>query len=438
MSNRTAKVYALPYAATSGGSPVAAAGTVTFAGTITASGTAYLTVCGEEMSFAYTTNTTVTQIAAGFKALINARAHLPVTADNTAGVLTITAKILGQSQGDGTVGVIRYRSSATAGTGLTATDSGAALGLGTGTAGADGTTTENAGLVSALANIDTARFHYMGFSVWDTTDTAAIETHVAAKSEPNPGLRCVSVSAYTDTLSNCATIAVARNFERHHIVWQKNSEHDTAELAANVVAILQKHEEVDSAFAGFDSYRRSDWGILAAYDRADWPSSDDIDDAVTDGIIPVSSDQAGSSVAMMVNTRSKNSAGTEDDFRATERHRVAVMDDFVDTVLVQHANQWTSKGFKLRDDQRNLDGSINVNQKRGANVLTPSTYQAWFLRRIQDFVDAERFQDAAEWKASTRINIDPQNSSRLEVGTSGRVIDIHHQTTFRTAETNPG
>lgn len=435
------KVYALPYAASSGGSPVAAAGTLTIAvTTITAQGQVRVTVCGEQVTSLFTTSSTATTIAADLRDKINAKVWLPVTASASSGVITLTAKIAGASQGDGTVGVIRYRVDYDPGKGVTASTSGAALGLGTGTAGVDGSTTELSNLTSALANITSTRLYYMGFSVWDSTSLTTIKTHVVNKNAPSPGLNCRAFTGYTSTLSAVLTIANNKNTELIHIMWQKNSEHDTAELAAQLIAITQRGEQLDSAYPGFDSYSGAGWLLLPAYAQADWPSEQDKNDAVTGGVCCVTSNTVNANLVMHVTTRSKDSTGAINDFRATETHRVSVMHDFRDDTILNHYLTFTSKGFKLQPDPLLPDGTVDVNQVLllPANVMCPYKYRPWFIDRLQRFRDAGKFQGLADWIASTRINVDPQNSSRLEVGTSGRTIDIMHQTSFRVVEASPG
>ncbi|HEY3495281.1 MAG TPA: hypothetical protein VGK73_11370, partial [Polyangiaceae bacterium] len=161
-ANKFAKVFYLCVALTSGGSPVAAAVTVTFTNTPTARGIARVYVCGEPCEYSYDngTNDTVTTIAAGIKAAVNAKRHLPVTADNASGVLTITAKHVGTSSGDGTSGAIRVHSEVTPGTAVAVADQAAALGLGAATDGAEGTTTQAAALTTALATIENVSDYY--------------------------------------------------------------------------------------------------------------------------------------------------------------------------------------------------------------------------------------------------------------------------------------
>ena len=440
-ANPNGRVYAVPYAASSGGSPVAATGTITWATTPTASGQTRVTVCGEQVSATFTTSSTVTTIAADIRDKINAKVWLPVTATAAAGVLTLTAKIAGASQGDGTVGVIRFRADIDAGKGTTVATSGAALGLGTGVAGADGTTTENANLTSALAAVVASRLYYMGFSVWDTTNLTTIKTHVVNKNAPSPGLNTRAFTGYTSTLSAGLTVANNKNTEYMHIAWQKNSEHDTAELAAGLMAITQLKEQLDSAYPGFDAYSSDGWLILPAYAVADWPTEQDKNDAVTGGLCCIASNTVKSFLVMHVTTRSKDSTGTINDFRATESHRVSVMHDMRDTILLNHYLQFTAKGFKLQDDLYLPDGTVDTNSvlTLATDVMTPSRYKPWFFDQLRQFTQGRaRIQRLADWLASTRVNIDPQNSSRLEVGSSGRVIDLFHQASFRISETSPG
>lgn len=440
--NPRGRVYALPYAASSGGSPVAATATVTWTTAPSASGQTRVTVCGEQVSANFTTSSTVTTIAADVAAKINSKVWLPCVASVVAGVLTLTAKIVGASQGDGTVGVIRIRAEIDPGKTTTVATSGAALGIvaGAAVAGVDGSTTELVNMAAALANVTSSRLYYMGFSLWDATSLATIKTHVVNKNAPSPGLTCRAVTGYTSTLSAGITLATGKNTELMHVHWQKNSEHDTAELTAQLIAITQLKEELDTAYPGFDSYAGQGWNLLPAYAQADWPSDQDKQDAVTAGLCVVDSNQVGSRLVMHVTTRSKDSTGLINDFRATETHRISAMHDFSDTLKLNHYLTYTSKGFKIQDDPKNRDGTLDVNALSAlpANVITPAKYQPWFFARLADFVRDGKFQGLSTWQQGTRINIDPQNVSRLEVGTSGRTVDIMHQTSFVLSEQTPG
>ncbi len=423
------------YAASSGSGIATATGTITITGTPTATGRIYHTHCGVQITTGFSTADTPTTIGDAMAAQINAQQFLPYTAANVTGVITLTSKIAGVSSGDGTTGIYRYRVSVDAGKGLTAAQSGAALGMGTGTPGADGATTELAGLTAALANFVASAYYYMGFSVWNTAQIAPIKTHVSNKSEPNPGLRCRAVTGYTGTQASLTTIAIANNYERRHFVWQENSETDPAELVANFIAVHRKRESIRSGFVE-DNYRQPDWTIPAAYAEADWPTGTEANDAIVDGICPIGSDQFGSFIIMSVNSRSKNAAGTIDDFRAAETHRVSFMDYFGDIWLAR--DQATYAGFRLMDDPKKPDGSVNTNASLPPKTLTPATYRPFVSKIIDQLADEGMLQRREDWKASQRHVIDPENVSRMESGASGRTMDIRHQSTLRLSETTPG
>jgi phage tail sheath gpL-like len=436
--NKTAKLFALPYLPSSG-----TAGTADLDVTVsfgsgsnpTATGTIRLTVCGEACEAAFTTASTATSIAASLVASVNAKTWLPVSATNASGVITLVAKIAGKSQGDGTVPVIRVHCQVDAGKNVVFQSENSAvddfLGNGAATAGAEGSTAELTNLEAALDAIAASRRYFLGISAHHADELAALKLHVATKSEPRAGLRCVGLAGFSGTLAAGITRANALNHERIAIAWQKNSEHDIAELVAALAAVRQKREEVDSTH-NFDSTRSADWGIRAAWSEADWPDSDDLNDAINNGLTAIASDQAGSFIVMSCNTRSKNEAGTVDDFRATETHRVSGLDFYADTIAIRHANDFGAK--KLKDDERLADGTVNANQRGSRNVVRPSVMKAWLFGIVDEMATREVLDRVAEIKESTQVVVDPNNNGRLEVGQSAFTINLHHQTTFRVDE----
>lgn len=437
--DKNATLYALPYAASSGSGVATATGTITISlssgSNPTATGNILTTVCGEDITTSFTTTDTATTMAANLVAQINAKTFLPLTANNVAGVITLTAKHAGASSGDGTTGVLRFRSTPEPGKNVAVATSGAALGLGTGTPGADGATTEDANMTSALGGITASRYYYMGFSRWSSAAATIIRNHVVNKSTPNPGLRCRAFMGYTGAETSLVTIANGNNYERLHFVNQENSEHDPSELCANTLALHRKFESIRGGFVP-DLYRGPDWLIKPVYADSDVPTQAEVNTAVTNGICIVSSDPTGSFLVMSVTSRSKDSSGTLNDFRATETHRVSFMDDFADTWLARH--QITYSGFKLKPDQLLPNGTVNVNQNVPPKTVTPSRYVPFLAKIIDEFEDAGVIQDADAWKAALRANIDPLNNGRLELGDSGRTIDILHQASLRVAETSAG
>ena len=74
------------------GAGVAATGTITISGTPSAAGTLTHYIAGQRVQIGVATTDTPTTIAAALVAAINANADLPVTASNSAGVVTCTAR----------------------------------------------------------------------------------------------------------------------------------------------------------------------------------------------------------------------------------------------------------------------------------------------------------------------------------------------------------
>lgn len=433
-SNDDAKLWALPYDASSGAGIVSAAATLEYVTDPSGTGVTTVTIAGEQCSVGYDSTFTVTTLAATMVAVINSRTWLPVTAANVMGVITLTAKVAGASQGDGTVPVIRYRGAISSNTTTTITVSGAFVG--SSVAGVDGAVTENANLVAALDNITQARYYYMGFSVFDAVNLTSIVTHLSLKSEPIPGLRSVGCVGFNGTLAAAQTLTTARNYERLQMAWQPSGDADPAYLVGNMLGIRQKYEQLDSAY-NFDGYRRSaDWLILPAHSETDWPDFDDQNDAINDGITPIASDARNSSIVMTITMRSKGPGGVVDDFRAAETHRVSVADEYTDTMLLRHAINFANK--KLKGDELLSDGSVNTNQQLYPGVVTPHQYKPFVRRILQEFGDAAKLQEIPKSQSGLRVVRDPNNTGRLEVGLDLHVIDLLHQTTFRLAEVSSG
>src|SRR5687768_7202982 len=114
-ANKDAKLYCLPCAETSGGAPAAATATAVFANSATGSGTATVTICGEECQISIASGDSVTTLGDKLEDVINGKSWLPVTANNSAGTVTLTAKLQGTSQGTATVRIIRTRGTITSG-----------------------------------------------------------------------------------------------------------------------------------------------------------------------------------------------------------------------------------------------------------------------------------------------------------------------------------
>lgn len=434
-ANKDSAVYAVPYAATSTGSAAAATGTITWATTPTGTGVTKVRILNKVFSVGFGAVDTVTTIAAAMVSAINAAQDAPCTAANTDGVLTLTAKIAGASQGDGTTGVIWYEAEIDSGIGTTVAVSGEALGLSTGVDGLDGDITELTNFTTALATLEGVRHYFICTSLWTEAALDVLRSHIAIKSEAKRGLRSVGIAAHTGTVANGQTLAVTQNYERIRIGQLYHGDHDNAEIAGNIAAVLQKRYTLDSAY-NMDEYSGPDWLIGPTRNPAYRPDIDDQNDGINDGLLMIASNETTSYIVMDCTTRSKNSAGTIDDFRSTEGHRVSVGDAKMDLILARAPGTFGNK--KLRADKRLPDGSIDFNAKYPANVITPHRSKGFFRGIFDLFEQRGQVQSADEMMASLQAGVDPENNGRLEAAYDFQAINLLHQLTVRAAETNPG
>lgn len=427
-ANQDATVWAVPVAETTGGSPVAATATVVLGTTATGSGTVIATIAGEDCSASFVSGDTATVVGDRLVQSINAKTWLPCLANNASGTVTLTAKIPGTSQGTGTLGVHRVRGTITSGVGMTVS---ASAFLGAVTAGAEGSTTEAVNFATALTSIIARRFYYMCTSAVDATSLASLKTHLSSKAEPRKGMRCVGIAAYPGTLANAQSLATTLNFPRLQLSWQRNPDTSPDEIVGNIAAVRQKREAVDAA-ANMAGYRDADWLVKPAYTTSDWPDDNDQNDAISDGLAVIGSDERGSYLVMSVNTKSKDSTGAVDDFRACETHRVSVADQFVDELLINTRLKFGRKKFK--DDERLANGDANPNQRRIRDVVTPSMVGATVKAQLDDYEANGLVQDAVKSKGGLQVLKSPANASRVECGFDLHSIDHLHQFTFRVAE----
>lgn len=427
--NPDAKLWAVPYAASSGGGGVATATTtIVLSGTLTAGGTLTVLIAGEEIPVGFASTHTLTNIGDNLAAAINAKTHLPVTAANVTGTVTLTAKIAGASQGTASIFAINVHSDIEPlGTGLVSTVLGQ---LGAGTAGADGTTTEAANFNTALSALDSVRKYYIVTSLTDATSLGHLKTHIVNKSLPRAGLRSVGIAANRQALAAAATIATGRNYERLCIAWMENSEHDPAELAAVAAAIIQKEEALHPA-PNLDFYPLNDI-VLPHYADADIPTPDEQNDALNDGLMPFTTTGNATYIVMATTTRSKDATGALDDPRSLERHRVSVADDFMDEELVEIGLNF--RGKRLADDELLANGKVNPNQLERENLLRPSSFKPHIVKRLNE-KNGVTLQNVASSKASLRV---VKTGPRLEVGLELNAIDLAHTFTFRVAEVSTG
>lgn len=435
--NKNARVWYLAVAITSGTSDVAADLDITFTTNPDSNGLARLFVCGEACTYSYDSSDTVTTVADGIVLAVNAKTHLPVTAANVAGVVTLTAKERGIAGGDGTSASIRVHADVTAGTAISvATENGGTtdgLGLGTATAGADGTTTQAAALATALATLDNVSKYYICSSAWDATSLTNLQTHVTTKSLPNPGLRCNAITFFPGALAAGQTLATGRNYERLQVGLCPRAEDDPATFVGWVAGTRSLAENKDPSAK---LTNRNANLLKKPWDPADWLDGSDLNDAITDGLTVFDASGPFLRMSMNVNTRSKDPSGSVDDFRATEMHRVSTADKCGDETIALHTRLYAKS--KLADDKLLPDGTVDPAQRVPDKTVTATTVKGPLKDLMRSWARNGWIQNIDATLASLQVVRDDQNGSRLEYAWDLHVVDHYNQSTFAVSEVSTG
>ncbi|MCA9790134.1 MAG: phage tail sheath subtilisin-like domain-containing protein, partial [Cyanobacteria bacterium HKST-UBA05] len=208
------------------GSGVAAEGTVTFTGTVTASGTFNLYIGGRRVQVGVTAGDSVTTIAAALVAAVTADPTLPVTAANTAGVVTLTAKNAGVNGNGIDIRANYYGAPGgeTTPAGLTATIVAMATGA------------TNPVLTTGLAALSDEQYDFIAFPYTDTTSLNAIKAELADRWDWDRAIMGHAFAAKVDTVGNLTTFGNGRNDENTSVVGIYNTPTPAEEIAAAVTA----------------------------------------------------------------------------------------------------------------------------------------------------------------------------------------------------------
>lgn len=424
-ANKTASIYVLGYAETSGGTPLQAVGNWVISGTATATFQWPINLCGEDISIYVRSGDTASTVAAALRTAINLKTYLPITAGGSTGTVAITAKHYGTYGGNGTYNPLRVRALAP-GNGLTVT----MAEVGATTAGAEGTTTETSLLTTALQAVDGRYFYYYAYDNFgNTTAMAALKAHIAGKSAARYSRYAFAVSAYTGTTATFTTIANGLNYERVECGVMPYADVDPSEVCGQLVASIQLVRETDVA-NGLVNYGGPEWDLPPAQTQY-WLDEDDVNDIIAAGGSPIVSKVGGSYLAWSITTRSKDASGTYADFRAGESHRISV-GDWCALDLRSALATRIGQGFMAHP--KLPDGKPDPNARIARGVATDFTIRPVFTDKFDAWYEAGLTQKVDQTRASLVTIQSPINSSRLESGFTLYARDNLAQITVRMAE----
>jgi phage tail sheath gpL-like len=389
--NNSTSVYWLFVTASAG---TAASGTVTIATTATGTGSHRLWVGDEFVDTSIATGDTPTVIAAAIKANVNAKTHWAVTADNVAGVLTLTAKNAGP-RGNW----IRFMAAITAGIGSTTTATADAF-LTSG-ATADSNTT-------ALTTIIGKSFYRIVSAAEDATQLGALVSQVNTQALPITGIRQRVFAGSVDTLANATSVATGINAVRAEICWSEKSPWTPSELAANMAAAVSLYETAPNPrtnFAGFggDANTQASWKVPKSRTDSAAPTRTQLRSALNNGLSPVKVESNGATtLCNRITTRSLS--GSTPDYRIRDSHKVTICDFFSDDLGTKTVLQYS--GLRIADNPPK--GSPPPPQS-----VTPDDYRSCILGLIQSYDDNGLLQNVPTVKANTVVQRETSPSTRM-------------------------
>jgi phage tail sheath gpL-like len=405
--NQVTSVYAIAVTESGG---TAASTTVVLATNASGSGTLTVYVGDESVDVGIVTGDTPTVIGDALVLAVNAMTHWPVTAANSSGTVTFTAKIKGP-RGNW----LRIMARITAGIGTTTTKT--ADTFFTSGATADVSTT-------ALATISTKRFYRIVSAADDATQLGALLTQVNLMAAPTTGMRQRVFAGSITTLAATNTIATGLNGARAEIAWQKNGPVPPSELAANLAAIVALFEDSGQSprcnFAGFgnDELTSNYWHIKASRDSSAWPTRADIKSALNNGVSPIGLNSNGTTFLVnRVTTRSLS--GATADYRIRDPHKVTICDFFGDDIGAKTTLNFSGK--KLASDPPK--GA----RPPGPDVVTPGIWRGSIFGLIDLYDFNDLLQDVALIKSGTIVQREVSPTSRISARIPLRPIDCAFQ-----------
>lgn len=401
----------------------AATGVITYATNASAAGVTRVYVGEEFIERSITSGDTPTTTAAAVKALVNAQTHWPCTADNSAGVLTLTAKNTGP-RGN----YLRFSATITGGIGTTVSPS--AVSNFSGGATADSYT-------SVLSTILPYRFYYIiSESAYEgtratvsdpvasqaSTQFTALMTQINTQSQPITGIRQRAFCGFVDTLAFATTFATSINNTRAEIAWCQGSDRPPEEMAADLAAIYALEEVPTSFRCNFSGYPFDDktslhWDMPAPRDGTS-PTRANILSALNNGITPIGVN-ANRSTYLVKRITSKSLTSSVADYRIRDAHKVTVMDRFADDLNAKITLQYSGK--KIGDDP------VQGERTPGADVVTPRVFKAGIIKLLRDYESIDLVEHVNTTIDNMVVQRETSPTTRLSARVPVDVIDICDQ-----------
>lgn len=393
----------------------AAEGDITVTGTATGAATLRIFVQDEYVDVGIATDDTADDIAANAVVAINSKLDWAVTADNVAGVVTLTSKQVGLR-----ANFIRYSAQ------VLPTSAGVSVTPIATTALTGGTVSDDNTLALATVLASGKRFYYHVSAAEDSTQLNNILDQLKSQSVATVGIRQRLLGASVDTLSNATAVSLAVNHERAELVWSFKSDWTPAELAANAGAVYSFEEQGAAFRLNFNNYGNdpdtsSYWRVPAPRSSGVAATPIQIEAALNSGLSPIRVQDGGAtSLERRITTRFKS--GSALDYRIRESHKVTVEDRFADDLGLR--TMLVMAGKTIAQDPVG-------NEASPPGAMTPLNYKNLIRSLINEYNDNGRLVDVALIITGTRVFISNAEPDRIYAEIPLRPIPIWNSTAIR-------
>ena len=412
-----AQLYGCAAAEASG---TAATAVLTFATAASAAFTVRLKLCGQVIDVGVASGDSITTTATAVAEAINDAADLPYTAQNSAGVVTITAKHEGP-RGNTLIVDAYFVSSTGAETriGASSTSSGAGT---TGTWSTIATeSTEfhlQAGatqdsIATVLTNIEPVKYDRIVIANIDSTNVGRLVTALNSQAAVTVQKRQQGVAPSADTNANAITLATGQNAPKLQLVWHYNSRIPIWAVAAQTAAARLIGDgvvggrvigEATDPAANLDGCELRD--VIVQPYVGDQPTATEIESALNNGVTPIipSANRPGyCAIARSITTRSLS--GGVPSYSVLDTTNVTVCDYVADDLQSDLAT--TYAGAKLAADSS--DGL----PPRAQGVVTPSIVRSHIAGKLKGYEEDGILTDVDANMSLLAVEIDNAVAGRL-------------------------
>lgn len=373
----------------------------------TANGVLSVFTCGEQIDVAITSGDSVTTIGDNLAQAINDRTHLPFTASNSSGTVTVTGKIAGV-----VLNSVRLRCKIT-GSGIATTvnltadtafgasgESGAAIGAGV------------ISLTSALATMLPRKYDTILLCEQSAAPIDALLDQMSTQAEPSTGFRQKAYIGAALTPANAATLASgsSMNRARADLINCEECPVEHYVLGAIVAGRYLVHNGSDPSY-NFDGYGTKSGQVLVGlarpYNDSALPTTTELKSMLNQGVTPIAFTDGGAPyVVRAVTTQCKS--GSNFDYRVRDAHIVTVADRFTADLVIKLAlSPWT----KITTDP------TGNRPEPGAQFATPRRVKSTIEQLLSDYASAGWIDPGklATMIAGTVVGQDPLLPSRMNI-----------------------